>query len=108
MLGSRFRLGLLAEHQQVLVDGLVRRELAPSAPQVLPLNDGLPGQRTKGCENARLIQWSGSHARVSLKRGNRLGKPGMGQPGMVQLRQLQGGFKNRGGDGSSPRLGRAK
>src|ERR1035437_2130539 len=76
MLGSRFRLGLLAEHQQVLVYRRVRRELRPGFPKVPPPNDGLLGQRTKRCENIGLLQWSG-HAAITLKRKNRLGKPGM-------------------------------
>jgi hypothetical protein len=76
MLGGRLRLGLLAEHQEVLVDRLVGRELASGAAQVLPSKGGLLGQRTKRCENIGLLQRSG-HAALTLKRKNRLGKPGI-------------------------------
>src|ERR1035441_3727297 len=73
MLGSRFRLGLLAEHEQVLVDGLVRREFAARDAQVLPSKGSLLGQRTKRCEYVGLLQRCG-HARVTLNREGCLGK----------------------------------
>src|ERR1035438_1570088 len=73
MLGGRFRLGLLAEHQQVLVYGLVRGEFAARDAQVLPSKGSLLGQRTKRCENLGLLQRSG-HARVTLNREGCLGK----------------------------------
>src|ERR1035441_9519127 len=75
MLRGRLRLGLLAEHQEVLVDGLVRRELASHHPQVLPSKGGLLSQRTKRCEDVGLLQRSG-HARVTLNREGGLGKLG--------------------------------
>src|ERR1035441_2734297 len=73
MLGGRFRLGLLAEHQQVLVYGLVRGEFAACDAQVLPSKGSLLGQRTKRCEDVGLLQRCG-HARVTLNREGYLGK----------------------------------
>src|ERR1017187_3011085 len=78
MLRDRLRLGLLAEHQEVLVDGLVRRELASRNSQILPSKGGLLSQRTKRCEDVGLLQRSG-HARVTLNREGGLGKLGMAQ-----------------------------